>query len=402
MIETQNNQEIQEPQMIIRLLNGVLKGYEFELGKGKTLFVVGKEEAILKKENEAKLPENTIFIPFDVEEFQFEIEVDSSNKILLREFIHHASKEKTIDFNHIVSVETLNFAIKAINTEWDEAILTGKKKEMAVSKQSKKSFVRHLMTLLISGFVVGLIFFMLAYFKMTDEEKKEKEKTKEISQISYVLGDYQGKYEILGAHDHWMYVFAKNEKEATWAKQSLTRADIKNPIRVINLQDEEKRVAAWLSENWSWVKYHRVKIETPLVPVLLISQERTVLDAQKSLNLMQSLKEQMPYAQEIKIIDISDQEVASQAEAGIQKISVPYIRQDHGNSVTFVIKGALEDGHIQQLRRFVVNYNKAWGQQYVQFSIELKDDWLKGKSLKYGHQGSYVKVSPGYWYFPKP
>ncbi|WP_302476588.1 PrgH/EprH family type III secretion apparatus protein [Candidatus Williamhamiltonella defendens] len=134
----------------------------------------------------------------------------------------------------------------------------------------------------------------------------------------------------------------------------------------------------------------------------MISQERTVLDAQKSLNLMQSLKEQMPYAKEIKIIDISDQEVASQAEAGIQKISVPYIRQDHGNSVTFVIKGALEDGHIQQLRRFVVNYNKAWGQQYVQFSIELQDDWLKGKSLKYGHQGSYVKVSPGYWYFPKP
>ncbi|WP_158367587.1 PrgH/EprH family type III secretion apparatus protein [Candidatus Williamhamiltonella defendens] len=59
---------------------------------GNILFVVGKEEAILKKENEAKLPENTIFILFDVEEFQFEIEVDSSNKILLQEFIHHASK----------------------------------------------------------------------------------------------------------------------------------------------------------------------------------------------------------------------------------------------------------------------------------------------------------------------
>ncbi len=36
---------------------------------GNILFVVIKAEAILKKENKAKLPENMIFIPFDVEEF---------------------------------------------------------------------------------------------------------------------------------------------------------------------------------------------------------------------------------------------------------------------------------------------------------------------------------------------
>ncbi|WP_306461289.1 PrgH/EprH family type III secretion apparatus protein, partial [Pseudomonas fluorescens] len=46
-------------------------------------------------------------------------------------------------------------------------------------------------------------------------------------------------------------------------------------------------------------------------------------------------------------------------------------------------------------------FNQQWGERYVHFAIELKDDWLKGKSFQYGPQG-YVKMTPSSWYFPKP
>jgi len=48
------------PQIIIRLLNGILKGCEFELGNGKTLFIVGKESDVLNQTHLPTFPENTI------------------------------------------------------------------------------------------------------------------------------------------------------------------------------------------------------------------------------------------------------------------------------------------------------------------------------------------------------
>ena len=42
-----------------------------------------------------------------------------------------------------------------------------------------------------------------------------------------------------------------------------------------------------------------------------------------------------------------------------------------------------------------------WGDRYVHFAIELKDDWMKGKSFQYGADG-YIKMTPSSWYFPKP
>ncbi|MDI8799794.1 hypothetical protein MJM59_28450, partial [Salmonella enterica subsp. enterica serovar Montevideo] len=42
-----------------------------------------------------------------------------------------------------------------------------------------------------------------------------------------------------------------------------------------------------------------------------------------------------------------------------------------------------DDVEILRARQFVDSYYRTWGGRYVQFAIELKDDWLKGRSFQY-------------------
>lgn len=88
------------------------------------------------------------------------------------------------------------------------------------------------------------------------------------------------------------------------------------------------------------------------------------------------------------------------AEAGLNSrrylIPAGIIR---GRNVCY--SGALDDVEILRARQFVDSYYRTWGGRYVQFAIELKDDWLKGRSFQYGAEG-YIKMSLCHWYFPSP
>lgn len=52
----------------------------------------------------------------------------------------------------------------------------------------------------------------------------------------------------------------------------------------------------------------------------------------------------------------------------------------------------MDDGEILRTRQFINEYTQKWGSNYVQFAIELKDDWLKGRSFLYGSDGYIKKI----------
>ncbi|WP_339058239.1 PrgH/EprH family type III secretion apparatus protein [Candidatus Regiella endosymbiont of Tuberolachnus salignus] len=386
------------PQIIIRLLNGILKGCEFELGNGKTLFIVGKESDVLNQTHLPTFPENTIFIPVTSEGTNFEIQVNEENNVFLQPLHSESETEKNnptaVVFNKIVKVGQLAFSIKAINTPWVSEILAYPVQKKVAPKPRRLAKKARLLLWGAVGVFTLMTALSIAQIKKADDQQQTKE-------LSSLLGDSEGKYQILPGHDGWIYILANNDKEMAWARQALIRFNSTQQVRVLSVQQEEKRIGLWLSENWSKVKYHRIRIETPRSPKVLISKERTELNDDQRTQLIKALNQQIPYAQQSQLLSISDKEVVYQAESGIKKMAVPYTRHDNGSSVTFVIQGALDDSQLQQLRSFVTHYTQAWGEHYVKFSVELKDDWLKGKSFKYGDQG-YIKVSPGYWYFPKP
>ncbi|WP_342064489.1 PrgH/EprH family type III secretion apparatus protein [Candidatus Fukatsuia endosymbiont of Drepanosiphum platanoidis] len=267
----------------------------------------------------------------------------------------------------------------------------GKEKKV-VAPLEKKSHAILWYALSIFALISAL---MVAYVHSRDTRQQQ------IRELSSLLGDSREQYHIFYGHDGWIYILANNEKKAAWVQQYLIQLHFSKPVKVLNIQNEEERIGSWLAENWLTVKYHRVRIDTPRAPIILISEERNQLNNEKRAQLINNLNKQIPYASQSQLLSISDKEVSYQAESGIKKMAVPYTCYDNGDSVTFIIQGALNDEQLQQLRRFVAHYIQAWGEHYVKFSVELKDDWLKGESFKYGNQG-YIKVTPGYWYFPKP
>ncbi|WP_254304275.1 PrgH/EprH family type III secretion apparatus protein [Candidatus Sodalis sp. SoCistrobi] len=95
---------------------------------------------------------------------------------------------------------------------------------------------------------------------------------------------------------------------------------------------------------------------------------------------------------------MDDDAVASDAENGLRQLAIGYARVDHPDSVTFVINGALEDGERQRIRRYVEAFKQRWSSNYVQFTVELKDDPIAGKSFSYGQQ-NFVKPNAGHWCF---
>ncbi|AWK14581.1 hypothetical protein CCS41_08995 [Candidatus Fukatsuia symbiotica] len=283
-------------QIVIRLLNGMLKGCEFDLASGKTLFIVAKENEVLTQQHLPIFPENTIFIPVTSAGSNFEINIDDQTpaNVLLRELNNEDDSEKnkaaSILFNQIITVGEVVFAVKEINSEWAEEILLypGKEKEkttpLPLAKKSRAALWCSLSAVtLISAIIV-------ANFDYRDSKQKQS------GELSSLLGDNEGKYHIFHGHDGWIYILANNEKEVAWARQSLIRLHFSKPVRVLSLQSEEQRIGLWLTENWPTVKYHRIRIETPQSPVILISEERSQLNDQQRAQLIKNLNQQIPYA----------------------------------------------------------------------------------------------------------
>ncbi len=93
----------------------------------------------------------------------------------------------------------------------------------------------------------------------------------------------------------------------------------------------------------------------------------------------------MPYADSVNITLMDDVTAAGQAEAGLKQQALPYSRRNHkGRNVCY--SGALDDVEILRARQFVDSYYRTWGGRYVQFAIELKDDWLKGAHFSTGRK----------------
>ncbi len=221
-----------------------------------------------------------------------------------------------------------------------------------------------------------------------------------MTEISLLLGKERDKYDYVRGNDDVIYIFAKEKSDKDWAQQALMRTPPATAYRVVYVPKEEAQIRSWLQENWPGVKFHRVKLEQPKEPQLLLSDERGgQIQQQQALSL--ALKKRLSYVDKIVFKRIHDDLVVTEAEQGLKKVSVNYSKLSHRDSVSFVIQGALDDNELQRVKSFVQHFEEIWGDQYIQFSIELRKNWLNGKSFKYGEQG-YIKVSPYHWYFPKP
>ncbi|RXZ38320.1 PrgH/EprH family type III secretion apparatus protein [Oxalobacteraceae bacterium CAVE-383] len=422
------------PSAVLRLLNGALRGAEFVLEAGTTLIVARAPQALGGGAGQAEFPDNAIFVPVDGEGGNFEVDIvaqpDGTPGIALRDLGSVAEAEADADAeaaytpNTVRRIAGLDIALRARDEAWSDAVRNYGVKAPAAAEvldaavpPSQKNVRRGaktwriagpaLLAILLAGAAGAMWWMQPGTQRGADTAATaaalaavQKSRMAQAAQLSLALrGD--GRYRVLPGRDGQMYVFAADEREAAWARQSVARSeDTGNgkKISVLRKADESARIERLLDGLSPAPAYHMVRLGDPAAPEIWLSRERAPLTAAACQALAQKMTALLPYAARVEIRWIADAAIAQQAEAGLERLGVQHKKIDNGASVTMSIRGALPDGELQKLRSYVESFYRQWGTHYVHYDVELADDVRKGKSFEYGGE-SYIKSSASHWDF---
>lgn len=379
---------------IIRLLNSSLNGCEFPLPQGRTLFIVGEVDTFISSEQIPVLPVDSLFIPLEQGGVNFELVVDENladdKKITLHELTPESIGPRSVVVNSPIQVGELLIVIRPEGQPWVPSIPA----KSEITRVANYLYLKKGMIITLACIVILAISIAGTFWVLNAPQRQ-------VAELDSLLGKEKERFLVLPGRDKVFYILSKNEGDSLWARQVIARGDYSKVARVIDEYEENKRVSTWLDTYYPRLAYYRLHLDNPREPIFWISRQRVKFSKIELDALSKKLVEIMPYADSVSIVSMDDITAAEQAESGLKQQALPYSRKNNKDSVTFVIQGALDDTEILRARQFVDSYYRTWGDRYIQFAIELKDDWLKGRSFQYGAEG-YVKMSSGHWYFPSP
>ncbi|EDS3841738.1 PrgH/EprH family type III secretion apparatus protein [Salmonella enterica] len=379
---------------VIRLLNSPLQGCEFPLQQGKTLFVIGQTSTIMMGDEILPVfPVDTFYVPLEKDGVNFEIQIDSnasvSQQVVLCELGSDGRNMRSIVLNAPTHIGGLVVAVRAHDQLWSSSVL------MYPRTESKRSEFwcdwRAVILILFFSFMLILS----GWICVQDTSQRQ------ITELNAMLGGEKNRFQVLSGRNNSLYIFAENKPDYLWVHQMIASGSYKGSVQVTDADQENKRLAEWIGSNYPMLAYFRLQLDNPKLPQFWISRQRSALDKAGVEQLTGELMALLPYADSVAVVPVDDAVAVFQAENGLKQRNIKYSRKDKADNLTFTIKGALDDTEIFRARKFIYEYYRKWGMQYVQFSIELKDDWLKKHSFEYGVQ-SYVKIAPNHWDFSNP
>lgn len=388
-----------EKRIVVRLLNGVLRGCEFSLLEGNTLFLSTDEETISKQYNGTQMPDNTIYIPAEQTDVSFEIIVKRGDScdVCMRELSDDGTTMIALSENEVITVGMQKFIWRNQHSEFSEEILFGEYPDSArVPSSTITEVARNTKSVWYKTLAAGVLLsavFVAGYAHLTGTQRQ-------LDNVSTLLNFASDDYQIVYARDNWIYVFAGSEKATDWAIQTMVRTPLRQQVNVVNIASEEARISRWVETYWPALKFHQIRLSDPQHPILRVSAERNELSEKVRDDFISALKEKFPYMDSVRLDNLEDKTIRSIANQGLKKMALSFREIDNGDTITFVIFGVIEDGMLESIKNFVNQYYQQWGGRYVHFSVELETDWFKDKSFKFGEQ-SYIKLGAGHWYFPK-
>jgi type III secretion system PrgH/EprH family protein len=390
--------ESPDARAVLRLLNGPLSGCEYHLNGDTTLVVAGAASTLLgamahKEAAERPVfPESAIVVPMDGGS-NFEIILDDNARDGFRlRTLAPQLEEYVRPYQEVCRVGTLAFAVRPADADWApgivDALPTAAEPEDVTPRQ--RSWLIRMLLGVIALFAL-LALGLALWMTLKDNQR--------VAEVAAVVTGSSGQYRLLKGSDGAIYIFADSERDVSWARQALTREGLIASARVSTLRDEELRLCKLLLESYPTLSFHRVKLANSARPVVVLSQERAHISSKERQALTASLATWMPYAESIGIATWSDAMLDEQARAGLDRLGIAYERVGNADSVTYTVQGSLNDIELARLQVFTDSFYRDFGTRYIYFSVALKDDWLKGKSFKYGGPG-YVKMTQQHWFFP--
>ncbi|MBT2339699.1 MULTISPECIES: PrgH/EprH family type III secretion apparatus protein [Pseudomonas] len=371
---------------VLRILNGPLQGCEFALGAGTTLFVVGAMASLGDGALSVSVPAEAIFIPLEEAGCNFEVLADqaTADGVPLR-LLGESVEVRHCAFQTRAQVGGLHIALRPAGQCWASDLFqppTGMPVDAALIP------CHSLRTRWFGGALALLALLVAVSFWWMPGPAPETDVRALIAGVSA---------QVLAGRDGTVYAFVSSERDAGWSRQVLSRHHSLNG-EVLLVDHERRRLEQVLIDHDPQLAWHYLDLKDPSLPRLLLSAQRNLLTPDRQASLLETLLAAAPYARDVVVQMQDDEVLADLAQGGLQRLSLAFSRVDYQDSVTFAVEGDLQDAELAAARRYVDGFYRQWGDRYVQFTVALKDDALKGKSFQTGPQG-YVKTSASSWHF---
>lgn len=374
---------------ILRIFNGPLQGAEFPLGEGSTLFVVGPAQVLGNEARCASIPVSTIYVPLEQGGCNFEVLADqaTSDGTPVR-LLGDSVEVRHCAFQVRGWMGGLEIALRPENQSWAPGLFTLPGSE-PIHPDALESWTAPSMRWAGGGLALLVSVIATGFWGLPEPTPE--------ADIQALIAGASTKAQVLRGRDGSVYVFVASERDAGWSRQVLTRHDT-SAGQVLLIDQERRRLEQLLVDHDPQLAWHFLDLKDPSVPRLLLSAQRNVLTPDKQAGLLEVLLAAAPYASDIVVQMQDDALLADAAQGGLERLALGFERAEHEGGVTFAVAGNLQDYELAAARGFVDEFYRQWGNRHVHFTVELKDDALKGKSFQTGPQG-YVKTSASSWHF---
>jgi type III secretion system PrgH/EprH family protein len=354
------------------------------------LFIVAPVDLLGKSTSPTSVPPGAIFIPLDQGGCNFEVLLDVAvpDGVTIRR-LDEPAEARFCPFQRSESVGALQIALRAQDQDWSPESL-GMQPPPALQDDTRRWARSSLVNWLGGGVVLGGLIASFGLWSLPEPTPD--------ADVRALIAGVSAEVEVVNGRDQVTYVFVSSERDAGWSRQVLMRNNLVSG-KVLVRDQERRRLEQLLVDHDPQLAWHALDLKDPSLPRLLISAQRNLLTPQMQTRLVNALLESAPYARDVAVQVQDDTLLANLAQEGLQRLSLVFSRVEHGDSVTFAIEGNVQDSELAAVRRYVDGFYQQWGDRYVHFAIDLKDDVLKGKSFQNGPQG-YIKMTSSSWHFP--
>lgn len=372
---------------VLRILNGPLQGCEFPISEPRTLFVVGPLDLLGSAVCQVSVPADAIFVPLDQGGCNFEVLLDE-NGVTVR-LLDELAQTRHVAFQRSEHVGGLHIGLHAQDEPWAPEPIESQHQpspQKVIRPWQRKTLVKWLS----GGLALSLLVASVGVWSVPVPTPE--------TDVRQLIAGASADVEVVHGRDKTVYVFVASERDAGWSRQVLMRNNVLS-AKVLVMEQERRRLEKRLVDHDPQLAWHSLDLKNPSTPRLLVSAQRNVLSPEAQTRLIDVLLQTAPYARDVAVQMQDDHLLADLAEQGLHRLSLGFNRVEYGDSVTFAVAGNLQDSELAAARQYVDGFYRQWGDRYVHFTVELKDDSLKGKSFQTGPQG-FIKTTSSSWHFP--
>lgn len=396
---------------VFKILSGPLYGVEFALGTELyTVRVGGMSEESPPVAQGLAAAERILYLLAERPQTGFALCLDAvgAAEFELELFPSEpgaSALRRSVGFNRRCQVGDVAFALKREGEPWSDEISNGGlaqgvdwKAELAVTAGPRPPSLRARP----AWAWAGLLLLMLCAALLCVTAGVWWWKGAELRELGAIEQSLAGSHEpfvlVRDASGHYL-VLARNEGDALWARQALSRRPLKEGGRVSTVEEERARLEGGLES--LLLPFVTLRLDNPREPMLVLDRVRVTEGDARLRVASEYVLKAAPYARRVVLQWVDGGELPRLAENRLKQAGVVYRQQVSPEGVLLSAVFYQGDAKLAVFGREARAFVQAWGARYVRFAAELREDWLKDRSYKYGEDG-YVKSLPSHWWFLTP